>query len=302
VIDFQLEAPDGSRITPLSGPAGANSQFVLSRYASYYRCALPVLPANAGGSHEGLWYAILKLGRPSPGSMTHNLRAEYNAAYYDPKRAVLPYEFVAHVYSSLTFSAHASQTSFAPGALVKLTASLLEYDAPLERGASVWAEIVRPDGITDFVPLPGDAGGQYTASYELQLTGVYAIRVRARGETARGLPFEREQTFTATAVPGGDIWSPNDPKSDPLCELLHCLGGRTVINEELARRLKELGIDLYALLKCLDTRCRSTAGEIETRQPQRISEAPDAQLTGVSLERLRQIISELLDERARGPS
>ena len=63
VIDFQLETPDGTRITPASGPAGANSQFTVSRYASFYRCALPVLPADATGSHEGLWYAVLKLGR-----------------------------------------------------------------------------------------------------------------------------------------------------------------------------------------------------------------------------------------------
>ena len=54
VIDFQLETPDGIRVTPLSG-SGTNSQYVLSRYAAYYQCALPVLPADAAGSHIGLW-------------------------------------------------------------------------------------------------------------------------------------------------------------------------------------------------------------------------------------------------------
>jgi hypothetical protein len=49
VIDFQLDAPDGTRITPASGTAGANSQFVLSQSASYYRCGLPVFAGRCVG-------------------------------------------------------------------------------------------------------------------------------------------------------------------------------------------------------------------------------------------------------------
>jgi hypothetical protein len=164
-----------------------------------------VLPANASGSHYGLWYAVLKLGSPSPEYTTYGRLREYYAAYYDPKRAVLPYEFVAHTYSSLTFSAYVAQASFEVGAVVRLTASLREYDALLQGRANVWAEILRPDGITDLVTLSPDSGGQFVATYELQLPSLFSIRVRARGETMRGTPFEREQTLTATAVPGGDI-------------------------------------------------------------------------------------------------
>ena len=265
VIDFQLESPDGLRITPASGPGGANSQFVLSRYASYYRCALPVLPANAHASHNGLWHAVLKLGCPKPGHVTYDRRKEYYAAYYDPKRAVLPYEFVAHAYSSLTFSAYVTQASFEVGAVVSLTASLREYDAPLLGRSKVWAEIQRPDGATDFVAFSLDSGDQFVATYDLRLTGVFSIRVRAHGETACGTPFERERTLTAVAVPGGDMWSPDDPKADDLCRLLHCLRKTGAISEELAKKLKELGIDLPALLKCLGERCRSTPDELEAR-------------------------------------
>jgi hypothetical protein len=296
VIDFQLEAPDGSHITPSSGPGGANSQFVLSRYASYYRCALPVLPANASGSHAGLWYAVLKLGRPSQGHTTYDRRQEYYAAYYDPKRAVLPYEFVAHTYSSLTFSAYVTQASFEIGAIARLTASLREYDAPLRGRANVWAEILRPDGVTDLLSLGLDSGEQFVATYQLQIPGVFSIRVRARGETMHGTPFERERTLTAVAVPGGDIWSPNDPKISDLCELLHCLRDKGVITGELTQRLKELGIDLPALLKCLGEQCRSTADEIEARRPQKPYNPAVLQYAGVTLDRLL----ELIDERVAG--
>jgi IgA Peptidase M64/von Willebrand factor type A domain len=269
VIDFQLEAPDGTRITPASGPGGANSQFVLSRYASYYRCALPVLPANASGSHDGLWYAVLKLGRPSPDYKIYDRRREYYAAYYDPKRAVLPYEFTAHAYSSLTLSAYGTQATFEVGAVVRLTALLREYDAPLLGHVQVWAEILRPDGETDFIVFNQELGDRFIATYDLQFQGVFNIRVRARGETMHGSPFERERTLTATAIPGGDLWNPNDPKTNDLCELLYCLKEQDALSGELAQRLKELGIDLPAFLKCLSERCNSTPDVLETRRPQR---------------------------------
>ena len=284
IIDFQLEAPDGSRITPASGPDGANSQYMLSRYASYYRCALPVLPTNSGGSHDGLWHAVLKLGRPSPQYTIDGPLQESYAAYYGPKRAVLPYELVAHAYSSLVFSAHMTQASFDVGAVARMTVSLLEYDAPLQESASVWAEIRRPDDTTDFVTFVLASGGQFTANYDLQLSGVFRVRVRARGETTRGTPFEREQTLTGVAIPGGDAWSPNDPKTNAVCELLQCLIQSNVINEELVQKLREMDIDLPALLKCLNDRCRSAADELETRRPQKVSNTAATQLTDITLE------------------
>lgn len=260
VIDFQLEAPDGTRITPASGTVGANSQFVLSQYASYYRCALPVLPADASGSHEGLWYAVLKLGKRSRGSYT------YDSGYRSAKgRPVVPYEFVAHSYSSLIFSAQVSQSNFEIGSAANISASLLEYDAVPRGRASIWAEVGRPDGAVDTVALAAGPGDRYTRNYGLGIPGVYIIRVRARGETMHGTPFEREQTLTAVAVPGGDRWNPDDPKRDPICELLDCLQRTEVINDEFIRRLKELGIDLPSFLKCFERKCRGTAGTIETR-------------------------------------
>lgn len=258
VIDFELEAPDGSLITPTSGPGGANSQFVLSRYASYYRCALPVLPANPGGSHTGLWHAVLKLGCPSPDITAYIQEQEHCTTHCNPRREVLPYEFVAHTYSSLTFLAYVTQTSVDVNAVVHLTASLREYDAPLLARAKVWAEIKRPDGTTDLVTFKPGSEDQFIATYNLLLPGVFNIRVRALGETMHGTPFERERTLTAVAVPGGDIWNPKDPETSDLCELLHCLLERGTVSKEFVKRLEELGINLPKLLKCLGEQCRST--------------------------------------------
>ncbi len=123
----------------------------------------------------------------------------------------------------------------------------------------------------------------------------YSIRVRARGETARGNPFERERTLTAVAVPGGDRWSPNDPQTNDLCELLHCLQEQGTISGELAQKLKELGIDLPTFLKCLGERCRSTSAKLETRQPQKPHDL--TQLAGISLDQLVEVIAERMGER-----
>jgi hypothetical protein len=287
-IDFQLEAPDGTRITPASGGTGANSQFVLSRYASYYRCALPVLPADPAGSHTGTWHAVLKLSRRGGVGYTAS------RAYKSPAGQFLPYEFVAHTYSALTFSANVSQTSFEVGATAVISASILEYDAEPRGRATAWAEIRRPDGTLDVIGLPAATGGRYTAPYALPQAGVYIIRVRARGETMYGTPYEREQTLTAVAVHGGDHWDPNEPKRDPICEILDCLRRHGAINPELIRRLKSLGIDIEAVLKCFESKCRGTPNAIEgrERQPGRLVVNPA--LAAFTPEQINALTAEIL--------
>lgn len=253
-IDFQLEAPDGTRIVPSSGAGGANSQFVSSTYASYFRCALPVLPADASGSHEGLWYAVLKLAS-SPGHLASDRGAESRS---DTKRGAVPYEFVAHTYSSLTLSAHVGQASFEVGAAVSLSVTLREYEAPLSGRAKARAEIGRPDGATELVALVPDSGGRFVATYPAALPGVFSIRLRARGEAIGGTPFERERTLTAVGVPGGDKWCPRDPTTDGLLRVAG-LCGRETLQDGLGSSLGLL--DLVHRARVGQRRIRDTFAE-----------------------------------------
>lgn len=288
VIDFRLEAPDGTVIDPSSGPGGANAEFHLTRHASFYRCALPVLPPNPGGSHEGQWHAVLRLARPEP-VLTHVPRTTVST--FKRGRVALPYEFVAHAHSSLSFSASATQSSFAVGAVVRLSATLLEYRAPVGNRGSVWAEVDRPDGSRTTVSLALDASQQFAGDYPLTQAGVYDIRIRATGETMRGWRFERERTLTATAVPGGDDWDPHDPKPDRLCELLLCLEEHGVPGDRLRETLKHLGVDLDGLLRCLRETCRPGGHE-----------DPKKNLRGqaaIPRERLVKLLSELKTELER---
>jgi hypothetical protein len=241
-IDFQLEAPDGTRITPAVAGGSTNAEFVSTAKVSYYRCALPVLPADPSGSHEGLWYGVLRLTNKYQGRYRYDLPAA------SPQASLgLPYQFVAHTYSTVTLSAHVSQGSYELGAVASISATLFEYERPLAAPAKVWAEVEKPTGgAPDIVLMQLDASGSYGAPYAMPIAGVYAFRIRARGETMHGFPFEREKTLTAVATPGGDRWNPNDPPSDPLCEIIDCIK---------RSRGKAGGIDLRALLDCLEAKC-----------------------------------------------
>ena len=158
------------------------------------------------------------------------------------REGLLPYEFVAHTYSSLTFT-RGWRSQLRDRRDTQVSASLLEYEAPPGGRASVWAEVEPPGGAAlDIVTLTPGAGGRYAVSLRHAGPGVYTFRVRARGETMRGQPYEREQTLTGVAVPGGYRWSPDDPKRDVLCELLDCLRRTGAIGGELQRRLEAIGI------------------------------------------------------------
>ena len=227
---------------------------MLTNRVAYYRCALPVLPANPNGSHTGRWHALLRLARKNPGPFIYDVRIRATN-----QGLVIPYEFVAHTYSTLTFAAHVSQNSFEPGAVAEVSASLLEYAALPTGRARVWAEVQKPGGMgADVVSLALGAADRYVVSYPMPTPGLYTFRVRARGETMYGMPFEREQTLTAVAVPGGDQWSPNDPPRDVLCELLDCIRRSGAISGETLRRLEALGFNVGEVLKCLDRQCRTS--------------------------------------------
>jgi hypothetical protein len=257
VVDFQLEAPDGTMIDPSAGGVGANAQFVLTSKVGYYRCALPVIPASTNGSHVGLWHAVLRIHKRYQGRFGAHV-AGVSAA----KLLRVPYEFVAHTYSALTFSAFVSQASYEVGAVALISASLLEYDQPPRGRATVWAEVQRPGG-GDIVPLTLGAYGRYATAYAMPVPGVYAFRVRARGETMKGTPFEREQTLTAIATPSGDRWSPDDPRPDTFCEFLACVRRSGALDDNILKRLQAIGLDVTRLLRCLDEECRrrSDTGE-----------------------------------------
>ena len=260
-IDYQLETPDGSRISLSSYAALGTTEAVLRNGVAFYRVALPAIPAKAAGSHAGTWHAILKLGRRYWGRVA-------DAAVKPGQGVMLPYDFLAHAYSSLTFRASALQTSYAPGAEVSLYATLKEYDVLVVGSrATVWAEVLRPDQSRFNVAMPGTEDEPHSGAFKTSVAGVYTIRIRAQGETVYGSRFTREQTVTAVAVPGGGR-TPVEPPRDRIAELLCCLfqGGR--IPDPLRKEAEERGIDAAHLERCLRRLCADNGDAARERKRQ----------------------------------
>ncbi|MCW3094692.1 MAG: von Willebrand factor, type [Chthonomonadaceae bacterium] len=296
LADFQLETPDGNRITVASTGSG-NIQFVPGARSSFYRLSLPALFADASGSHGGRWFVVLKLARGG--------RQTGVAVSGSVGKGVLPYDVVVHCYSNLNFRAYLTQSGFEPGANAKLTATLKEYDVPVDSRAAVWAEVTRPDGSVFAVAMPQAEPGRFEGGFVCSLSGLYTARVRANGTSFYGSPFQREQTLSAAVYPGGGksdgTGGPQDNGSsdghpgsgsggqggkpggpcgcsDPFwCQLVQCLLGGEVLSPQLFATLKKQGFNLEALLRCLERHChpadRKSVSALTPEAIQRIADA-----------------------------
>lgn len=179
------------------------------------------------------------------------------------QRRSLPYSLVVHGYSEIALRADVHQSGWEPGATVRVQATLTQSTIPLEGSASVWAELTRPDGSSTQLVLNLTDPGRYAAEYRADSSGVYRMRVRAHGRTRHGMPFTRERSLTAAVWRGGDRDAdgtggsrPGQGGQETLCRLLRCLleeGG--LVGPELEKRLRDAGLDLGRLRKCVDGAC-----------------------------------------------
>jgi L-Lysine epsilon oxidase N-terminal/L-lysine epsilon oxidase C-terminal domain/von Willebrand factor type A domain len=307
IIDFRLQTPSGRIIEPWLARSEPGMRYVLSNGVSYYRLALPVqlLPTRFDGS--GTWHALLTIGRPRDKrddtasgvnlEILHGMFAPPARAPARPARGVqaqrasvllaesftaadgthvsassaartLPYSLVVHTYSNLSMQAQLEQASFEPGATIHVYASLAQSGIPFGTGASVWAEILRPDGGQSVVVLHELGAGQFAAPFTTTTPGVYRFRVRARGTTQRGEAFTREKTLTAPVWRGGDRPGggtdgngngPGGTGRPGICDLLKCfLQHENVLGAQVASRLEAAGVDMATLRRCLELVCRDT--------------------------------------------
>ena len=251
-VNFEIEAPSGERFSPASAGGVGNLQYVQSPGLAYYRLALPADPHDGAGTHAGTWNALL--------AVDDNRRRAYDRQSFavggSASHVGMPYDIVVHCYSNLVFKAYATQTSFEPGAHVDVTATLREYDVPVDHRAVTWAEISRPDASTFTLTLDETDPGRFAGGFRATASGLYTIRVRSRGADFRGIAFQREQTISAAVYAGGN----NPPKtSDGLdwCNFLRCLLKGGAIDPKARDGLSALGININVLIECLEQQCKA---------------------------------------------
>jgi L-lysine epsilon oxidase-like protein/von Willebrand factor type A domain-containing protein len=281
-VDFRLQTPNGFLLDPVRARTEPGMAYTLSDGVTYYRIALPVELYPGRFEQPGTWHAVLRIGKPRDGGgdggvgdRNENvpLRARFLSA--PPQEASvattgaatqgrgLPYSLVVHSYSNLSLRATIEQSHYVPGAKLSLHALLAESGVPARKGSRVWAEVTRPDGGTATVNLQEHEHGQFAADYTTGPAGIYRFRVRAAGVTSAGYPFRREQLLTAAVWRGGDQVPPSGGGSAGwerrLCDLLHCLTG-DVLTPDVEKRLREQGVDLARLRRCLDAYCKAGRG------------------------------------------
>jgi len=258
VIRFALETPDGDLITPASVAALPGTEFVVGTQASYYRLTLPV-PIGAGAA-AGQWHAVLTVDDKYYKRYLTQLEERDPRLYQQVVTHGVRYSLNVHAFSNLRLRATVGQDSLEPGATLTLRAVLTEYGLPVKDRAKVRAELQRPDGTQTTLTLAEVEPGVFETTTLAALSGVYRFRVLAHGHTLRGLPFTREQLLTGAVWKGGDgplPTSADDPAEGDrrLCELLQCLLSRAVVSEKLEARLRELGINLAGIRRCLKVFC-----------------------------------------------
>jgi hypothetical protein len=271
ILDFTLITPSGDVITPASG---GNSDYSVKPQVAFYRVALPALPANPQGSHAGTWQAVLALKSRKDLDKLFKNREFVAVAAGALAGGGLRYSLAAHAYSNLRFEAGLRQDGYRPGATVTLEASLFAYDVPFTGDAAVWADVTTPDAHSLTVALAPLGDGRFAGSFLAGRPGVYPCRVRAEGYFRSKDKFTREKSLTAaifTGDPGGQ-GGPNG--NDPLCTLLHCLTDEGVLSPDLFKRLRELGFDGEAFLKCLETHCPDLGEHKPLRTPGRVHRPP----------------------------
>jgi hypothetical protein len=245
VIDVALETPAGD-IIDAGSAAGVGVHAGTGPQMRYYRYTLPV--AVGAGAHAGTWNAILTIDRrewrKQLSQLDNNKEAFARASALGARYSVSVY-----AWSNLRLQATLDQPSIEPGAGAHVRAVLTEYGLPVDRRATVRAEVTGPAGATT-ISLAETDPGMFEGTVPTPLPGTYHVRVVGEGLTLRGAPFTREQLLTAVALPGGDR-PPAGPVDDGhrICELLECL------TKVSAKFLERNSIDPQAVERCLREHC-----------------------------------------------
>lgn len=251
-VAVALQAPDGRVITAAELGGSAS---VVGPTATTLRVTLPVV-IDGIEYWEGQWQLLLALNlRGRVAELTH-----LSSVGGLGSNAALRYHAIVHARSNLQMRATLATSASTPGSTIYLRATLTEYGEPMETHPVVVSHVTYPDGSYGQIALVEEAPGTFVATLAGTQAGVYRFLISAAGFSFRGAAFTREQLLTAVL---GTTSGPDDrpgetgdrPTRELVCELLSCLLASGAFDE---RRLKELGVDLGIVFRCLETLCAPT--------------------------------------------
>ena len=260
-IEFRLETPTGVIIDAAKAAALPGVDKVMSNRLDQYRMSLPV-PIGAG-VRQGLWHALLGIRKDRYSKFLGSLE---QIGFGTAGVHGVPYILNVHAFSSLKMKAWVVQQSYEPGAKLLLRASLTESGLPVEKRASVLADVQKPDGSSTTLGLVEVEPGVFEAGLMAVQAGIYPVRFRAKGTTLRGYPFTREQLRTAAVWRGGDAPPPSTTTQPPAgvdwCRLVACL----LADKGIVTLLERNGLDVDGLRRCWKEQCQDRMPSPEIRR------------------------------------
>lgn len=259
-IDLALETPDGTVIDSSTAGFEPTIDYRVGTESVHIRASLPQV-VDGASVHGGRWHMLLGL---------HEKYAnERPILTHVPERRSphgLKYSANVQTYSNLRFRTTVLQDTYEPGAALTLRARLTEYDVPFEGYADVRSELVRPDGTEKTLVLDRADAGVYEAAVTADEAGIYQFRTVAEGRTTREEPFTREELSTAPVWMGGvDVTGSRDGDGgrDELCRLSKCLVESDALGDEARAWLKERGLNVRELHRCLCEDGDTGGGQID---------------------------------------
>lgn len=253
-IRLMLETPEGDKIDASTLGTIPTIEFFNGNNVTFYRTSLPV-PLGASPSHGGKWHALLQVDAKY---YDHYLGyvEKYPEVYEAVKAHGVQYTLLVHTYSNLRMRCTIAQDSYEPGAVINLRAVLSEYGVPIQKDASVRAELIRPDKTSTTLLFKKVEQGAYESNMVAFQAGTYQFRVMADGYTMRNRRFTRQQVVTGAVWKGGDLPFPESDTHDgfsfdmeqTICRLLSCMDRN--LSDELHERLLRSGVDLKGLIRC----------------------------------------------------
>jgi subtilisin family serine protease len=253
-IRLMLETPEGDRIDASTPTIIPTIHLFNGSNVTFYRTSLPV-PLGVSPSHGGKWHAILQ-GDAKYYDNYLNYVEKYPKVFEAVKAHGVQYTLLVHTYSNLRMRCTIAQDSYEPGAVINLRAVLSEYGVPIQKDASVRADLIRPDKTSTTLLLSEVEQGAYESSIVASQTGTYQFRVMADGYTMRNRRFTRQQVVNGAVWKGGDLPFPESDTPDgfsfdieqTICRLLSCMDKN--LSDELHKRLLRSGVDLRGLIRC----------------------------------------------------
>lgn len=255
VVRLSIQTPDGKVIDEGNG-ASFGVTFDSTDNIKTSRFNLPVA-FQTNKIHSGAWFALLEIDEEhykkvlSGGSdLTHIPNQE---ALVDLRSKGAKYCLSMHSFSNLKMNATISQNGFLPGSTFYIRVVLTEYTLPIQKRATVKAEIEYPDKTSSTMSLIEEEPGIFKVSLIAAIAGIYRFKILAEGGTYRGIPFTREQILD-----GMVFNSDNRPTTDipsgfqDFCSLLKCLAD----DKGIQRYLKENNIDPKIIIRCIEEKCR----------------------------------------------